>query len=156
MNGCRIAICLFSVLLVAASAAGQSPATPEIHAAGRSSTSESRDVPCQPPAAGRSTPFDTCKYLPLGPVIRPPRALSIADPKYSETARKAKINGTVVVALAINEKGGVDAVKVVRHLEPGLDQNAMDAARQWEFAPATKDGKPVAVQMNVEMTFKLY
>ena len=79
--------------------------------------------------------------------------MSAPHPQYSETARKAKINGTVVVALAINEKGGVDAVKVVRRLEPGLDQNAMDAVRQWEFAPATKDDKPMAVQMNVEITF---
>ena len=104
-------------------------------------------------------PFDTCKYMPLAavrPGIHAPRALYAPDPQYSDTARKAKTNGTVVVALAINENGGVDAVKVVRHLEPGLDRNAMDAARQWKFAPATKDGNPIAVQMNVEMTFKLY
>ena len=105
------------------------------------------------------TPFDVCKYLPLGPErgpgIHAPRVLSAPDPEYSETARKSKISGTLVVAVAINENGGVDAVKVVRRLEPGLDQKAMDAVGQWEFAPATKDGKPVAVQMNVEVTFEL-
>jgi len=111
------------------------------------------EKPQAPPAAA---PFDTSEYLLIGPGMQAPRALYAPNPVYSETARKAKTNGTVVVALAINEKGGVDAVKVVRHLEPGLDQNAMDAARQWKFAPATKDGDPVAVQLNVDMTFKLY
>jgi protein TonB len=101
-------------------------------------------------------PFDTCKYLALGPGIHAPRPLSIVNPKYSDAARKAKINGSVVVAVAVNEKGDVDEVKVVRSLDRGLDQNAMAAAKQSKFAPATKDSKPVAVQMNMEMTFKLY
>jgi TonB family protein len=111
--------------------------------------------PCHPQRPTAMTPFDACKYWPLvlGPGIHAPRVMSAPDPQYSETARKAKTNGTVVVALAINEKGGVEAVKVVRRLEPGLDQNAMDAVRQWKFAPATKDDKPMAVQMNVEITF---
>ena len=102
------------------------------------------------------TPFDTCKYLPLGPEIHGPRPVSAPDPEYSEAARKAKLDGTAVLAVAINEKGGVDDVEVVRHLEPSLDQKAIDAIKQWEFAPATKDGKPVAVQINVDVTFRLY
>ena len=80
----------------------------------------------------------------------------IVDPKYTDAARKAKINGSVVVAVAINEEGGVDDVKIVRGLGYGLDQNAMDAARQSKFTPAIKDGKPVPVQINMAMTFKLY
>jgi periplasmic protein TonB len=110
----------------------------------------------QPQGVSPSVPFDTCKYLPIGPGIQPPRATSIADPKYSDAARKAKINGSVIVAVAINEEGGVDDVKVVRPLGYGLDQNAIAAARQSKFTPATKDSKPVAVQFNMEMTFKLY
>ncbi len=80
----------------------------------------------------------------------------IVDPKYTDAARKAKINGSVVVAVAINEEGRVDDVKIVRGLGYGLDQNAMDAATQAKFTPATKDGKPVPVQINMAMTFKLY
>lgn len=159
MNGCRIAIGFaFALLLVGAAAGQQSSVPPEGRASRQSSSPESQSSPCQPQGASATTPFDTCKYWPfvLGPGIHAPRALHAPDPGYSETARQAKINGTVVLALAINEKGGVDAVKVVRHLEPGLDQNAMDAARRWEFAPATKDGNPIAVQMNVDITFKLY
>jgi len=50
----------------------------------------------------------------------------------------------------------VDAVKIVRPLEPGLDRNAVDAVKQWKFTSATKDGKLVAVQIDVEVGFRLY
>ena len=75
---------------------------------------------------------------------------------YPEEARKAKLNGNVVVALAINETGGIDDVKVVCSSDRRFEQNAIDAVKQWEFAPATKDGTPVAVQIIVEMEFRLY
>ena len=82
--------------------------------------------------------------------------MSIVDPKYTDAARKAKINGSIVVAVAINEHGAVDDAKIVRGLGYGLDQNAITAARQSRFTPATRDGKPVPVQLALEMTFKLY
>ena len=152
----RYGVVTFILLTMCSAAGQQSSVTPDSETALQSSSSGSESTPCRPQRPTATTPFDICKYLPLGPSIRCPRAVAAPDPVYSETARKAKINGTVVVALAINERGGVDAVKVVRRLEPGLDQNAMDAVKQWEFAPATKNGKPVAVQMSVEVTFKLY
>jgi TonB family protein len=147
------------VLLVSGAggpAAEQSSAMPATQAASQSPGPESRSAPCQPEAPTATTPFNTCKYLRLGPGIRGPRALSIVDPKFTDDARKAKVNGTIVVALAINEEGGVDDAKIVHSLGYGLDQNAMDAAKQSKFEPATKDGKPVAVQIDMEMTFKLY
>jgi TonB family protein len=103
-------------------------------------------------------PFDTCKYWPfaLGPGIHAPRPISAPDPQYPEAAQKAKIKGSVVLAVAINEKGHVDDVKVVRSSDRRFEQNAMAAVKRWEFAPATKNGKSVAVQENVEVTFDLY
>jgi TonB family protein len=156
MNRSRIATGLSSVLLLAGSSTRQGSATPAAQAASQSPGSESENAPCQPRAAISTTPFDTCKYLPLGPGIRPPRASSIVDPEYSDAARKARINGSVVLAVAISEKGDVDMVRIVRSLDRQLDQNAMDAAKRSKFVPATRDGKPVAVQLNMEMTFKLY
>ena len=159
MNGGPLAIGFVSVgLLVSVAAGRQTSVASEGHSSRQSSNSEPLSAPCQPQEPTATTPFDVCKYwsFALDPGVHAPRALSAPDPVYSETARKAKISGTVVVALAINEKGGVDAVKVVRHLEPGLDQNAVDAGKQWRFTPATKNGKPVAVQIDVEMTFRLY
>ena len=61
-----------------------------------------------------------------------------------------------MLVLAINEKGGVDDVKVVRSSDRRFEQKAIDAVKQWEFAPATKDGKPVAVQMNVDIDFRMH
>lgn len=153
----RAAIALCTALLLATLSVGQQSSS----TLRQPSSPDSRNAPCQPQVPTVTAPFDTCKYLPVGPGpagpgIRPPRGLSIVDPKYTDAARKAKINGSVVVAVAINEEGGVDDVKIVRGLGYGLDQNAMDAARQSKFKPATKDGIPVPVQINMEMTFKLY
>jgi TonB family protein len=47
-------------------------------------------------------------------------------------------------------------MRVQRGLGMGLDQKAVEAVKQWKFDPATKDGKPVAVQINVEVNFRLY
>jgi len=47
-------------------------------------------------------------------------------------------------------------VKVVKSLEPSLDANAIEAVKSWKFAPATKDGRPVAVAMRLEIDYKLW
>jgi TonB family protein len=158
MKECRIAVWFTSTLLLLGAAVGQqSPAAPETQASQQASNSESQSAPCQPQRPTATTPFDVCKYWPflLGPGIHAPRAESAPDPTYPEAARKAKLNGSVVVALAINAQGGVDDVKVVRSSDRRFEQSAMDAAKQWKFAPATKDGEPVAVQINAEMNFRL-
>ena len=61
------------------------------------------------------------------------RAIYTPDPEYSESARKAEIQGTVQLAVAINATGVVDAVRFVKPLEPGLDQNAVEAVKQVEI-----------------------
>jgi len=157
MNRYHLAVGLASILLWLTATAGQlsavAPAGPQ---SAQASGPESQKEPCQPQAPTAVTPFDTCKYLILGPGIRPPRATSAPDPSYPEAARKAKLNGSAVVAAAVSEKGEVDDVKLVRSSDKVFDQNAIDAVRQWKFAPAAKDGKPVAIQMNVEMSWRLY
>jgi len=59
------------------------------------------------------------------------------------------------LAVTINATGVVHAVSVVKRLEPGLEQNAVEAVNKWRFTPANKDGKPVAVQMEVEVRYSL-
>jgi TonB family protein len=92
----------------------------------------------------------------IGGGVSPPRALSTPDPEYSEEARKAKYQGTVVLWLIVDANGHPRDIRVARSLGMGLDQKAMEAVRTWKFEPAMKDGKPVAVQMNVEVSFRLY
>jgi TonB family protein len=112
--------------------------------------------PCPETVDSKTAWFDSNQYLLHNGGVMLGRATSIPDPEYSESARKAKIQGTVLLALAINADGTVDAVKVVCSLEPGLDQNAADAARKWKFTPATKDGKPVPIQIEVSVGYRLY
>jgi TonB family protein len=92
----------------------------------------------------------------VGGGVSAPRALDTPDPEYSEEARKAKYQGTVVLWLIVDPSGKPRDVKVARALGMGLDQKAIEAVRNWKFEPAMKDGKPVAVQINVEVNFRLY
>src|SRR5215510_10348701 len=87
------------------------------------------------------------------PGVTAPKLLSKIDPAYTEEARAAKISGTVVLELVVDENGSADEVQVTKPLDPGLDQNAMAAVLQLRFAPATKDGKPVRVQATIEVNF---
>jgi len=92
----------------------------------------------------------------LGNGVTAPKPVYTADPEYSEKARKKKINGTVVVAMIVTQEGRVRDVKITKGLDKGLDKQALAAVRTWKFDPATKDGKPVAVHLNVEVSFRLY
>lgn len=92
----------------------------------------------------------------VGGGVSAPKALFTPDPEYSEEARKAKYQGTVVLWLVVDQGGRPQQVKIARSLGLGLDQKAIEAVRQWKFEPALKDGKPVAVQINVEVNFRLY
>ena len=85
-----------------------------------------------------------------------PRATFAPDPEYSEEARKAKYQGTVVLWVVVGPDGRPHDIRVQRTLGMGLDEKAIEAVRQWKFDPAKKDGNPVAVQINVEVNFRLY
>jgi len=92
----------------------------------------------------------------IGGGVSAPRPLFTPDPEYSEEARKAKYQGTCVLWLVIGADGRPREIRVARALGMGLDEKAMQAVKQWKFEPAMKDGHPVAVQMNVEVSFRLY
>jgi periplasmic protein TonB len=92
-----------------------------------------------------------------GPGVTLPTVVKRVNPDYTPDAQRARIEGTVLLGVVILANGGVDNVVVERSLDPtfGLDQQAIKAMKQWEFKPGTKDGKPVAVRVHVEMTFTL-
>lgn len=92
----------------------------------------------------------------VGGGVSAPRAVFTPDPEYSEEARKAKYQGTCVLWLIVGPDGRPRDIKVARTLGLGLDEKAIEAVKQWKFEPALKDGKPVAVQINVEVSFRLY
>jgi len=92
----------------------------------------------------------------VGGGVSAPRAIYAPDPEYSEEARKAKYQGTCVLWLIVGPDGHPRDIRIARSLGLGLDEKAIEAVKQWKFDPAMKDGKPVAVQINVEVDFRLY
>jgi TonB family protein len=84
-----------------------------------------------------------------------PVLLHKVEPDYSEEARKAKFQGTVLLSVEIDEQGSVRAVRVTRPVGLGLDEKAIEAVRRWRFKPALRDGKPVATPAAIEVNFRL-
>ena len=91
----------------------------------------------------------------IGGGVSPPTVLSKVEPEYSEEARKAKWQGTVILQLVVDEHGLPQQMKVTRSLGLGLDQKAIEAVSKWRFKPGMKDGKPVPVIATIEVNFRL-
>jgi TonB family protein len=91
----------------------------------------------------------------IGGGVSAPSVLSKVEPGYSEEARKAKWQGTVVLSLVVDEQGRPRNLKVLRSLGLGLDQKAIEAVGKWRFNPGMKDGKPVPVMATIEVNFRL-
>jgi TonB family protein len=92
----------------------------------------------------------------VGGGVSAPRTLYAPDPEYSEEARKAKYQGTVILWVVIGANGRVQDVRVQRSLGMGLDEKAIESVKTWKFEPARKDGQAVPVQVNIEVNFRLY
>lgn len=113
----------------------------------------------QPPAAAPASPRQVAVYT--GATVKPgngvsnPIPINRPAPQYDESARRAKVEGGVLLSLVIDPEGHTRNIKVVRSLHPGLDQKAIEAVNNWTFKPGMKDGQPVAVQATVEVTFRL-
>jgi TonB family protein len=87
--------------------------------------------------------------------ISAPMLLYKTEPKYTEEARAGKIQGTTILYAEIGTDGAAHNIKVQRSLEPGLDQQAIDALGQWQFKPGQKDGQDVTVAATIEINFRL-
>jgi TonB family protein len=91
----------------------------------------------------------------VGNGVTAPVVLYKKEPEYSEEARKAKYQGTVVLYIEVDPSGRAVNPRVVRSLGLGLDEKAMEAVRQWKFKPGYRDGKPVTVAATIEVNFRL-
>jgi TonB family protein len=89
-------------------------------------------------------------------VVSAPHVLHQGDPEFSEEARQAKYQGTMIVSLVVDPSGSVRDLAIVSPLGMGLDEKAVEAVGAWKFEPGVKDGKPVPVQLKVEVDFRLY
>ena len=93
-------------------------------------------------------------YKPVGGVSMP---VLVEDPKprYTPEAMRQGVSGSVKLECVVETDGTVSDVRVVKSLHPGLDESAVTAVKQWRFKPGMKDGAPVRVLIDVEMSFTL-
>ena len=92
-----------------------------------------------------------------GAAISPPVPIYDPDPEYSDAARKAKYQGTVVLYVEIGVDGRAHNIKVIQPLGLGLDEKAIETVKTWIFKPARKrDGTPVVAAADIQVNFRLY
>jgi TonB family protein len=108
-----------------------------------------------PASVGPPKTKGTSETVRMGPGVIPPTVISRVQPDYTEEARAAKYEGTVVVKATVGVDGTLKVEKVLRELDHGLTENAVEALKQWKFKPGLKNGKPVAVSLNIEVNFRL-
>jgi protein TonB len=92
----------------------------------------------------------------VGGTVSAPEVLHAVDPEFSEEARKAKVSGDVQVYLWVDEHGNPTHVRVIRGMGMGLDERAVEAVKQYKFKPAMENGRPVTVEMYIDVTFQIF
>jgi len=88
--------------------------------------------------------------------VTAPHATYSPDPTYPEKERRARHQGAVVLTLVVGPDGLPRDIRVSRTLSPEFDKAAIDAVKKWKFTPATRDSKPVAVEIDVQVAFRLF
>ncbi len=91
----------------------------------------------------------------VGGGVSAPMLIRKVEPQYTEEARAAKYQGTVLLSVEIDPNGSATNIRVQRSLGLGLDQEAIEAVKQWKFKPGLKDGSPVTVAATIEVNFRL-
>lgn len=104
-------------------------------------------------------PLGTAAPLPpgvfrVGGAVSAPVPVYRGEPEYTEEARRAHVQGTVVLSMVVSEDGTPRDIRVLRPLGSGLDEKAIESVSRWRFRPAMKAGVPVPVQATVEVNFR--
>ena len=109
---------------------------------------------CQGPNWGAHTDVRLMRRAENG--VTPPRPTYSPDPEYAEAARRKKYQSLARLAGTVDPDGNFTDICVMVPAGLGLDEKAMSAVRTWRFEPATLDGTPTAVRINIEVDFRLY
>jgi TonB family protein len=115
---------------------------------------ETSPPPDAPPLKPDLSEGDVYKLGQTG--VMGPRPIYSPNPEFSEKARQAKEQGIVMVSVIVGTDGQSRHLRVVCSSVPDLNKNAIEAVKTWRFEPGTKDGKPAAVEIGVEVAFHLY
>ena len=97
----------------------------------------------------------TSMKVAASPGVKAPALLYKVQPEYAEEARKAGLQGAVILSVDVGTDGFARNVKVVRSLGMGLDEKAIEAVQKWKFRPGSKDGNPVIVAATIQVNFRL-
>lgn len=92
----------------------------------------------------------------IGQGVTRPKPLKTPDPDFGPEARRAGYQGVVTLLFLVGAAGDVSNVRILSPLGCGLDRRAVERIQGWKFSPATKDGKPVAVELTAEIDFHLH
>ena len=106
-----------------------------------------------PPSIAKSLNYEV---LSVGKATTTPRRISGDEPPFTEEARKARYNGEALLGLVIGPTGAVEKIWVISPAPYGLTLSALQSVAAWKFQPAIKDARPVAVQVTVETSFRIY
>ncbi|HEY2797293.1 MAG TPA: energy transducer TonB [Thermoanaerobaculia bacterium] len=109
--------------------------------------------PGGPGSPGNGDRGDGDEILPVGGDVRAPILLERLEPDYPEAARRARLQGTVILEATITTSGEVQQVRVLKSVNPLLDEAAVRAVRVWRYRPATLDGRTVPVYLTVTVRF---
>ncbi|MGB7758524.1 MAG: energy transducer TonB [Bryobacteraceae bacterium] len=126
---------------------------------------QTRDAIQRPDDFALQVPDEVVK-LPVPPSLRlgdgqPMRSVAApvlihkTEPQYTEAARHSHIEGTVILSVDVGPDGVPNIIRVIRSLDPGLDQKAIEAVSQWKFKPGVKDGVAVTVRAQIQVNFRL-
>jgi TonB family protein len=121
--------------------------TPAVVALGTLESVFDDDLPGPPPPESRA--------VRAGSTITEPRKIFDVKPDYPEKARMARVQGTVLLDVTLDERGLVSEVRVLKPVEDGLTEAAVAAVKQWRYEPSRLDGKPVSVLLTIAVTFNL-
>lgn len=146
-----IALLLFGLGLTTPVSAGSSKPV-------QTSPQQTATTPDNPDASG--------KYH-IGDGITAPHLIYSVDPEFTDNARKKKLGGTCIVSMIVDVSGTPQNVQVfksiastvdpkLRSAARGLDLNCVEAAKQYRFKPATYKGKPIPVEIKVEINYRIY
>jgi TonB family protein len=113
-----------------------------------------RLVSCQSPMGFGNQPSTANDPFRLPPGARPPVPIHTAEAQFSDEARRERIEGIVLISMIVDEHGMPTAIRVVRSIGHGLDENAVAAVSQYRFRPATVDGNPIAARITIEVSFR--
>ena len=89
----------------------------------------------------------------IGPGVTPPRVVKQVNPQYSESSKGVRVTGTITIQVIVSSQGMPKDPRIIHGIDEEVDPAALEALKQWRFAPAKKDSKPVAVRAVIEVNF---